>query len=235
MAERHATITAQGNRHFIQDMGSVSGTSLNNQKITKEPLHDGDIIVIGKTRFMFRDKATRAASFYQPGAYNTGVQIPDAQHVCPFCGSVKDAGGNCNCTVGSAPAQNGMPTDFYMPTVQTPAQSAPISNPTIPISSAGMSQGARLTAVAGPYSGQTFVLKSGETHIGRDAAKDIGLPMDNTVSRSHARIALEAGGYVLYDAGSTNGAFVNGARVTRYELNTGDVVQIGSTKFKFEQ
>ncbi|MDH7603025.1 MAG: FHA domain-containing protein [Armatimonadota bacterium] len=38
----------------------------------------------------------------------------------------------------------------------------------------------------------------------------------------------------MYDEGSTNGTYVNNARVTRHELANGDLVQIGSTKFRFE-
>ena len=89
--------------------------------------------------------------------------------------------------------------------------------------------------MSGPYSGQTFPLKTGETLIGREASKDIGLPMDSTVSRNHARIAQELVGYVLYDNGSTNGTYVGGAKIQRHELHPGDLVQIGSTKFTFEQ
>ena len=205
VAERHAQIIAQGARHSIEDLGSFAGTWVNGRKIVKEMLRSGDEIVIGKTRFLFRDKAT--AGSYRPSSVSAmGASIPTSQHLCPFCGSVKDANGNCRCTVGGA-----------SPTVQ---QAEVV--------------GARLVAVAGPYSGQTFVLKPGETQIGRESTKDIGLPMDNTVSRSHARIAQEGSTWVLYDAGSTNGTFVNNARVTRHELANADVIQIGSTKFRFD-
>ena len=79
------------------------------------------------------------------------------------------------------------------------------------------------------------MLKSGEMQIVRDAAKDIGLPTDTTVSRNHARIAQEVTSYVVYDLGSTNGTYVNGAKITRKELVNNDVVQVGSSKFRFEQ
>jgi pSer/pThr/pTyr-binding forkhead associated (FHA) protein len=59
--------------------------------------------------------------------------------------------------------------------------------------------------------------------------------MDGTVSRNHARIAQELVGYVIYDTGSTNGTYVGGVKVQRHELHAGDLVQIGSTKFTFEQ
>lgn len=234
VAERHATITALSGRHVIEDLGSFSGTRVNDQKIAKEPLRDGAVIVIGKTSFLFRDKASARSGYAPAPAYDAGPAIPTSQHVCPFCGSVKDANGKCECTVGATPTPiaSSQPTiqQAPMPT-QIPAP-PPAAEPTIPQGIPAV-QGARLVAISGPYSGQSFPLK-GQTVIGREATRDIPLSTDNTVSRDHARIAEEPAGYVLYDMGSTNGTFANGARITQHTLSGGDMVQIGSTKFRFE-
>jgi hypothetical protein len=64
--------------------------------------------------------------------------------------------------------------------------------------------------------------------IGRDAACDLVLP-DMTVSRSHAGLRREAGGWLLTDAGSTNGTRLNGWRVTEpVPLRAGDEVMFGA-------
>lgn len=237
VSEKHAAIFTQGKAYYIEDLGSTFGTAVNGDKIAREYLRDGDRISVGKTKFVFHDKAT-ARLVSGSGRQNGSVQIPTSQHVCPFCGSIKDASGNCDCTVGGS--QPGAP-------VQQPAAQSPIGDPTQQASDPfGASAGrqppastspgaARLVAVSGPYSGQTFPLKSGETQVGRDASKDIALPMDGTVSRNHARIAQELVGYVIYDTGSTNGTYVGGVKVQRHELHPGDMVQIGNTKFTFEQ
>jgi pSer/pThr/pTyr-binding forkhead associated (FHA) protein len=47
--------------------------------------------------------------------------------------------------------------------------------------------------------------------------------------RYHARIAIENDQLVLYDLNSTNGCYVNGARVDRCVLQIGDHIQLGST------
>lgn len=239
VAERHAKITAIGQRHMVEDLGSFYGISVNGQKVTRGTLHDGDVIEIGKTRFLFRDKATASYSSAESDYARVGVAIPTSEHVCPYCGAVKDANGKCDCTVGDAPAPSPVTADPFQHTAQmsswpTNSTVAPSPFGAAPVQPGDQARGARLTALAGPYSGKTFPL-GGIVQIGREATRDIGLPMDNTVSRSHARIAQEVTGYVLYDEGSTNGTYVNGAKVQRHNLVTGDLVQIGSTKFRFEQ
>jgi len=238
VAERHATITRQGARLSIEDLGSYSGTRVNDKPVSKEMLRDRDMIMIGKTRFLFRDKATARSGYVAPSGYDTGPKIPTSQHVCPFCGSVKDANGNCQCTIGAQPPSAPTAQPTAQMTAQMPAQDATVqqtAQPGVsPQSPAPGPRSARLVAIGGPYSGQSFPLKPGETKIGRESTKDIALSMDNTVSRNHARIEQEAGGYVLYDDGSTNGTFVNKARVSRHELVNADVVQVGSSKLRFE-
>ena len=91
-----------------------------------------------------------------------------------------------------------------------------------------------MVGIAGPYESTSFDLVDPEIEIGRDSGRDIPLPLDNTVSRTHARIVTEHGTLVICDAGSTNGTYVNGARIDRHQLTPGDVIQVGSTKFRFD-
>lgn len=228
ISERHAQIVAQGQKYFIEDLGSYAGTYVNGQKITKEMLRDEDEIVIGKTRFLFRDKATARSGASAASVSVSRPTIPTSEHVCPFCGSVKDANGNCQCTISTPATQ----PQTSQPTAQM-SQTSPFAEPTMQ-QAANATNAPRLVAVAGPYVGQTFIINSVETTIGREATKDIGLPIDNTVSRNHARIAREGDRWVIYDLNSTNGTFVNNSRITRCELSNNDVIQIGSTKFRFE-
>ena len=62
--------------------------------------------------------------------------------------------------------------------------------------------------------------------IGRDKGNDIEI--DNpVVSSIHARILKEGNTAVIEDAGSTNGTFLNGEKITRAMLNSKDEVSIG--------
>ncbi|MEO8596789.1 MAG: SpoIIE family protein phosphatase [Candidatus Solibacter sp.] len=51
---------------------------------------------------------------------------------------------------------------------------------------------------------------------------------DSRVSRSHARIVVKDGAYVLEDANSRHGTFVNGTRVMRKVLENSDRVELGA-------
>jgi len=76
-----------------------------------------------------------------------------------------------------------------------------------------------------------FMLPSGTKKsftIGRDDACDLVLS-DMTVSRSHAGLRRVADGWVLTDAGSTNGTRLNGWRVTEpVPLRAGDEIMFGA-------
>ncbi|HEX4404723.1 MAG TPA: GGDEF domain-containing protein [Polyangia bacterium] len=61
-------------------------------------------------------------------------------------------------------------------------------------------------------------------------APECDFPFDDaSLSREHARLAVAMGEYVIKDADSTNGSFVNDARITTAKrLNDGDRIQLGS-------
>ncbi len=68
--------------------------------------------------------------------------------------------------------------------------------------------------------------------VGRHPNNTIQI-LDRIASKEHCRIQLENGGYVLHDLGSLNGTYVNSARVSQHNLQTGDEILIGSTKLLF--
>jgi len=217
----HAVIEAQSGRHVLRDAGSSLGTAVNGQRVPEHTLRDGDIIEISSMRLEFHEKAT-ASKIQKPvdAAPRPPVQIPSMEGICPFCGTKKDPStGACACTVGGQPA-----------TAPAPVPGVPPAVPAAPVA------GPRLVGLSGPYAGQSFSLSaSGATSIGREPGRDIQLPMDTTISRKHARVENEGGTFVVYDEGSSNGTVVNGTRVTSQTLAPGDVVQFGSSAFRFEQ
>ena len=76
-------------------------------------------------------------------------------------------------------------------------------------------------------------LKDGLT-IGRSTQCDLVLDEPN-VSRVHARIVRRSSQWLIVDNNSTNGLFVNGARVDSAPLKGGDRIQVGSAVIVYRE
>jgi hypothetical protein len=77
------------------------------------------------------------------------------------------------------------------------------------------------------------VLSGSRVVLGRSREADIVL-QDPNVSRRHAELRRDEGGWQVVDLGSTNGIKVNGRRVDQQPLSPGDQITIGVTDLTFE-
>lgn len=95
----------------------------------------------------------------------------------------------------------------------------------------------RLLVLASPVLRPASAIElTAPVRIGRGAENGIRLDGDEFVSSRHAVIEPRPDGLWLEDAGSTNGTFVNGARVTAPRLlQRGDVIRIGQTDLRVER
>lgn len=75
-------------------------------------------------------------------------------------------------------------------------------------------------------------LPSEQLMIGRDTTCDL-VVVDDAVSRRHVTIESTSEGFLLVDQQSTNGTFVNDARIERRVLAAGDRFRVGGHIFKF--
>jgi hypothetical protein len=104
---------------------------------------------------------------------------------------------------------------------------------------AGTPSGKRIMGLLVTYSaqptGQVFHIYEGRNYVGRDASTDISIPSDFQVSGKHFSILYRVadGKFKFRDEQSSNGTFVNDVLTDEGELNTFDVIRIGSTKLIF--
>jgi pSer/pThr/pTyr-binding forkhead associated (FHA) protein len=133
---------------------------------------------------------------------------------CPACGAARPDGDRF-CGACGAP----------IPEAATATQATgPIDAPVDP---------ALAVRLPGGRTGEFFPLTGRVTTIGRSPESAIFLD-DITVSRDHAEVRDEVGGWVLVDKGSTNGTYVNRRLIDATEmLGDGDEVQVGKFRLVF--
>lgn len=91
---------------------------------------------------------------------------------------------------------------------------------------------ALLIAHSGPNRGARFLLDQDMTTAGRHPDAEIFLD-DVTVSRKHVEFRRSGDGFMVVDAGSLNGTYVNNDRVDSILLRSGNEVQIGKFRLTF--
>jgi len=140
-----------------------------------------------------------------------GHRNPPESSFCSSCGAPLDISADTTITLTAVdPLQDaaGADDDIVVPVGELPADSAV------------------LIVRSGSQAGDRFVLKGGPTRLGRHPDSEIMLD-DITVSRRHVSIERTEEGWVVTDAGSLNGTYVNQERIDRAVLHHGDELQIG--------
>ena len=140
-----------------------------------------------------------------------GHRNPPTSGFCSACGSVLDLVDDRTITL----------------TKVDPLQDAPGPDDDIVVDLDEIAAGTAILVVrSGEEEGDYFVLSSAVTTIGRHAESTIVLD-DITVSRRHSEIHKTDGRYLVKDAGSLNGTYVNQERVDVAELRQCDELQVG--------
>ena len=92
---------------------------------------------------------------------------------------------------------------------------------------------AMLRVLSGENAGLSLPVGSGQVNIGRMAGSELMLT-DSSVSRLHAFIVNENGCHILCDNKSVNGTFLNSSKISRKDLQHGDMVTVGNTVIVYE-
>jgi pSer/pThr/pTyr-binding forkhead associated (FHA) protein len=154
--------------------------------------------------------------------------VGDDDVFCNHCGHANPPGSNfCSfCGASLAPVREDPTTVTFVPPTGEGYEDVSVEFGDMP---AGVGI---LVVKRGPNVGSRFALEKDVVRAGRHPESDIFLD-DVTVSRRHAEIAREGMGYVVRDAGSLNGTYLNRQRVDTAPLNDGDELQIGTFKLVF--
>ncbi|MDR3689636.1 MAG: FHA domain-containing protein [Fimbriimonas sp.] len=138
---------------------------------------------------------------------------------------------------GDDPLTN--PSQIPAPVKSTPApvqkiildDAAPAPLAAAPAPSVGFVSNPRLVS----QTGDSMPIPEGEFSVGRELGLGLSLVGETTVSRKHANLVRAGGQVTVIDLGSTNGTFVNGVQLQgEKQLQSGDTVQFGSVRFRFE-
>lgn len=235
IAPTHAAIESlpAQNRHRLRAVmeankrgGEYAPPLVNGQPVVGEQwLVDGDTLQIGKRTLLFSEKATRKGT--APAAPLPRQSPNDARPATRYVGEELSAAPQSRPPLTT-------PDDIVAQMGAAPAASN--SGEATVLSGPGFGGlGTRLVAVSGPYTGQSFPLSHVPATIGRAAERDIPLPADTSVSRSHARVTYADGRHFIADDGSSNGTFVNGGRISDPRLlSSGDTISLAETAFRYE-
>lgn len=147
---------------------------------------------------------------------NCGHRNPLGSNFCSSCGAVLETQPEEHTTITFHPVSPSDPVDEEL---------------TLNVDEIAIDGGV-LVVKRGPKAGSRFPLDPVLTTAGRHPDSTIFLD-DVTVSRRHAEVAHTADGYLVRDAGSLNGTYVNRERVDEHRLENGDEVQIGKFKLVF--
>ena len=103
---------------------------------------------------------------------------------------------------------------------------------------AALRESGRLVVVRSPAlsEGEELTLNSSALRLGRGSDNDVNLARDEYASSKHARVEPRRDGVWVEDIGSTNGTYVNGARISKARvLRNGDVIRVGATDLRYER
>jgi hypothetical protein len=90
-----------------------------------------------------------------------------------------------------------------------------------------------LRYLSGPRRGDELIFSGPRVRIGRSRDNTLILTESDTPASSgrHAEALVDGGAWWILDSGSTNGTYVNGAKVERHALRSGDLLAFGDDQF----
>jgi pSer/pThr/pTyr-binding forkhead associated (FHA) protein len=215
VSRRHAEIVPTPQGYVVVD-SSTNGTWVNGQRVQGQlMLARADVIRIGDNEFRF---------------YADAAVEPDAPASPPPAAERRLADTLFGVKVpGVAAARPSKAPPSAPPAKQPPAKQPPAAAP-----AASKGELAHLVIRSGMLKGQRLAVRTTLANIGRADYNDLVLP-DDSVSTVHAKLQRREGIWVIVDAGSTNGTYADGERVSdEAPLPPGALLRFGEVRAFFE-
>jgi pSer/pThr/pTyr-binding forkhead associated (FHA) protein len=203
----HLQLECEGNTCLLRDMNSSNGTWVNGQRVSKIQLQDADLVRVGQTTLRVRFDGQANGSPDLPGA---AAESPRTRE-----------------TMSQAMAETA--TD----PARAPLRPAPLPPAPDSASFARSAASVALHIESAATRGRTAWIRPGQQlTIGRSEQSDIIIAHDSELSPNHFAVAFDGVRCELRDLESLQGVEVNGVLVRAAELQDGDEIRAGQTRFR---
>ena len=198
VSRRHAEMRQEGAAYWLVDLDRRTALEVNGRRTERAKLESGDRVTLGSTEHRLRARASRSVRAGlrrgRGGPAHAQARVPRP----PLPLHLADR-------AGRQPRPPAAAGELH----PQPQQAAGLLGEAAPV------QTGRLVVVRSPAldTGDVHVLDSSPLTIGRGAQNDVSVAADEFASSSHARVEPRRDGIWISDDGSTNGTYVNGARI----------------------
>jgi pSer/pThr/pTyr-binding forkhead associated (FHA) protein len=205
----HAKIYWEQNHYAVEDLGSLNGTYVNNQRVGKATLKEGDQIVIGKHLLQFKDDGQKVPT--EQSFTKTGPSTPNLE---------------ATVTLDTKKAQemisSGAPTVAAGPRPASPASQV-----------RERERMGILTVLEGKAEHEQYVLTGKMTMIGKSDMATIKLK-GFFAPRTAALISRRDNKYFVAASGEKVKVRINGAEIGgQHELKEGDILEVANFRATF--
>src|SRR6059058_3478427 len=166
----HAKIYWDGEQYPLEDNGSLNGTYVNNQRVTKHKLKNGDNVLIGKHSVEFKDQWHDDQAGYAPAA-KSGPAVPQMQSTVVL-DTKKAKEMMAQARAASAPTATG--PEMKQSAEQLSGGAPPAAAKAVP-PVPGKERTGMLTVIAGKTDEPSYLLSSKMSVIGKSAMASIKL------------------------------------------------------------
>lgn len=208
----HAVVYWQDDQFILEDKGSFNGTYINDERVTRRVLRDGDVFLVGKHTLTFKA---------EPGQSVAPAHVAAAKPVLPSLDATAMLDTKkARELLAQAAAKNEART--------APAARAAEAAPAAPRVRLGM-----LSVVSGKTDQPSYVLTSKLTLIGKSDMASIRLK-GWFAPKVAAAINRRDDRYFIAPSGAGQKITVNGQAITgQHELSGGDMITVAKLKMTF--